>query len=111
MISFRGITKFIVANDVLDTTRLTSSEKSHRESTVITGQNDVSQPVIYTPAESQISSRTSSVLLQHVEDEPIRVIHLDGYESPPPIDERIAQTKNERRYRLLLTHDYHPSRM
>jgi len=32
-----------------------------------------------------------------------------GYNSPPPADDIIAQIKNERRYRLLLTHEYHPS--
>ena len=105
----------LAANEILDTSLtpdLTSWEKSHRESTVVTGRNDVSEPVIYTPAPSQTSSRTSSILLQHqAEDERITVIDLSGYESPPPVDERIAQIKNERRYRLLLTHDYHPSRM
>jgi hypothetical protein len=106
--------KLSPANEVLDnslTPALTSLDKSHRESTVVT-ENNVSESVIYTPAPSQTSSRTSSMLLQHeVEEQPIRVIHLSGYESPLPVDERIAQIKNERRYRLLLTHDYHPSRM
>jgi len=42
--------------------------------------------------------------------EHLTIVDLDGYESPPPIDERAGHIKNERRYRLLLTHDYHPSR-
>lgn len=33
----------------------------------------------------------------------------DGYESPPPRDTRIAAMRDERRYRLLLQHDFHPS--
>lgn len=40
-------------------------------------------------------------------------IHLHpytGYSSPPPADDIIAQIKNERRYRLMLTHEFHPSR-
>lgn len=33
----------------------------------------------------------------------------DGYDSPPPVNELIAEARNERRYRLLLVHDFHPS--
>lgn len=33
----------------------------------------------------------------------------DGYESPPPRDAHIAARRDERRYRLLLQHDFHPS--
>ena len=43
-------------------------------------------------------------------EKPLNVIDLDGYNSPPPVDDSIANVQNERRYRLLLTHDYHPSR-
>ena len=35
----------------------------------------------------------------------------DGYSPSSPVDETIGIMQNERRYRLLLTHDYHPSRM
>jgi hypothetical protein len=35
----------------------------------------------------------------------------DGYSPSSPVDEAIAIIQTERRYRLLLTHDYHPSRM
>lgn len=34
----------------------------------------------------------------------------DDAASPPPENELLAQIRNERRYRLLLTHEYHPSR-
>jgi hypothetical protein len=34
----------------------------------------------------------------------------DGYESPPPRDARIAAMRNERRYRLLLQHNFHSNR-
>jgi abelson tyrosine-protein kinase 1 len=34
----------------------------------------------------------------------------DRYDSPLPVDERIAELRNERRYRYLLTHDYNASR-
>jgi len=33
----------------------------------------------------------------------------DGYDSPVPVDERLADIRNERRYRMLLNHDFHPS--
>lgn len=33
-----------------------------------------------------------------------------GFESPPPLDEMLAEIKNERRYRWLLQHEFHPSR-
>lgn len=32
-----------------------------------------------------------------------------GYDSPPPATKMLAEIKNERRYRLLLSHEYHPS--
>ncbi|KAJ3745993.1 hypothetical protein DFH05DRAFT_1394532 [Lentinula detonsa] len=32
-----------------------------------------------------------------------------GYDSPPPVNDLIAEARNERRYRLLLVHDFHPS--
>lgn len=31
-------------------------------------------------------------------------------ESPPPLDEILTNTKDERRYRMLLQHEFHPSR-
>lgn len=84
--------------------------QSLQESTVSIESVQMPEPVIFTPGPS---SRSSSVLLSssvHSEDH-INIVDLDGYESPPPADDRIAETKNERRYRLLLTHDFHPSRM
>lgn len=35
----------------------------------------------------------------------------DGYSPHSPVDEMMANIHDERRYRLSLTHDYHPSRM
>ena len=83
---------------------------SHPESTVSTEDIKTPETVIYTPA---VSSRASSfiVSVSQSEEEYLNVIDYDGYDSPPPVDERIANIRNERRYRLLLIHDYHPSRM
>jgi hypothetical protein len=36
-------------------------------------------------------------------------VEYDGYDSPPPANDLIAEARNERRYRLLLAHDFHPS--
>ena len=104
--------KRLPANELLDNSLIPDLTKSRRESTVVTAENTISEEVTYVPAPSEASSRTSSVFLHHdPEEEAVTVFHIDGYESPPPLDERMAQIKNERRYRLLLTHDYHPSRM
>ncbi|KAF8147822.1 hypothetical protein B0H34DRAFT_738281 [Crassisporium funariophilum] len=78
-----------------------------QESTVSTEDVKMPEPVIYTPGPS---SRTSSIFIPSSHsDEHVNLVDYDGYDSPPPMDERIANLKNERRYRLLLTHDYHPS--
>ena len=71
------------------------------------------QPAIYTPGPSNPPSTRSSLLLPTHKGELFTGVYndFDGYESPPPVDERTAQTKNERRYRLLLTHEYNASRM
>lgn len=86
-----------------------SSDVPHSESTVSTEDMKKPELVIYTPVPS---SRSSSFIIpsSSSSDEHPNVIDYDGYDSPPPLDERTANTWNERRYRLLLTHDYHPSR-
>lgn len=106
---------FFVAADVLvgalmsdaigASLRRVEHERPHRESTVGSGIT-FPEPVIYTPA----TSRTSSIhLIERQEAEPIPSPPDDGYESPAPMDEKAADAKNERRYRLLLTHNFHPS--
>ena len=80
----------------------------HSETTVSTEEVKKPEHVIYTPA---LSSRSSSFIIPSTSsEEHPNVVDYDGYDSPPPVDERIANIWNERRYRLLLTHDYHPSR-
>ena len=105
----------------------TSDEGLLREAGVIGGPPmHMPEPVLYTS-----SSRASS-LFMHDEDvgggmgmsdsvlgpmmagleqrEPAGGADYAGYESPPPATEMLAEIKNERRYRLLLNHEYHPSR-
>jgi len=50
---------------------------------------------------------TSSSLLDSVlEGEEYTHLRVD---SPPPLDEALANIKDERRYRMLLQHEFHPS--
>lgn len=68
--------------------------------------------VLYTPSTN--SSRASSLFdssLLGLEDVMEEVAtEYDGYDSPPPANDRMAEIRNERRYRLLLTHEFHLSR-
>ena len=78
------------------------------------------EPVPYVPSAATVtgpSSRASSIFTSpptattsNSEDTSSFVIDPSGYESPPPANGRIAAIQDERRYRLLLNHDYHPSR-
>ncbi|KAL1669009.1 hypothetical protein GGF50DRAFT_45197 [Schizophyllum commune] len=72
-----------------------------REAGVIGGPPmHMPEPVLYTS-----SSRASSLFMHDEEGG----ADYAGYESPPPATEMLAEIKNERRYRLLLNHEYHPS--
>lgn len=58
------------------------------------------------------TSTTNSTTEDESDSRPIRrhlQIDLTGYESPAPATQIIADAKNERRYRILLQHDYHES--
>lgn len=87
------------------------SQFSHREETV-GSRIAMPVPVFYTP--SAPSSRASS-LFTHTpstqSEENLGVVNYEGYDSPPPADERLAEIRNERRYRMLLGHQFHPSCM
>ncbi|KAJ7617179.1 hypothetical protein FB45DRAFT_756602 [Roridomyces roridus] len=85
---------------------------SHEEDTVSSSESDASEPVVYT---SSIRSRASSIFTPSTKSSStedlaaLLDLSLGGYESPTPVDERIAAIRNESRYRLLLVHDFHPS--
>lgn len=93
------------------------------------GQLQLQTPetVIYTPSRAP-SSAASSIFTSRLSDSGSQeeshddedgnnrglgrkttVADYDGYDSPPPVNELIAEARNERRYRLLLVHDFHPS--
>lgn len=87
---------------------------THQEATVSRIGMTSGEPVTYTT--STQSSRSSSLFLapsdgsSSFEDEDNIVMEAyDGYDTPPPVDERIAEMRNERRYRYLLTHEYNAS--
>lgn len=85
---------------------------SHREDTVSSSGSDVPEPVVYTASSRASSIFTPSTKSSSVDDlTDFLLADYGGYESPMPADERIAEIRNERRYRLLLVHDFHPSRM
>jgi hypothetical protein len=91
----------------VETVKIPNSQ--HRESTVVTPNIKMPEPVIYTPGPS---SRSSSVFIPvglSSGEHGINIISNDAYDPPPPMDERIVEIMNERRYRLLLTHGFNPS--
>ncbi|KAL6299815.1 hypothetical protein BKA93DRAFT_569950 [Sparassis latifolia] len=57
---------------------------------------------------SRQGSRTSSVhsMLDSLSEDGVI---LDRVDSPPPLDELRAEVRDERRYRMLLQHEFHPS--
>ncbi|CDO74643.1 hypothetical protein BN946_scf184944.g2 [Trametes cinnabarina] len=57
------------------------------------------------PASSRSSSRASSSLQESERME----LEYPRHVSPPPPDERAQNLRNERRYRMLLQHEFHPS--
>lgn len=53
------------------------------------------------------SATGSSMQDSGIDGEDYTHIRMD---SPPPLDETLANIKDERRYRVLLQHEFHPSR-
>ena len=75
----------------------------HLDNTVPTEGMKVPE-VMYTPTPS------TNIISASQSTEHLNVIG-DGYSPSSPVDDTIAMMQTERRYRLSLTHDYHPSRM
>ncbi|KAK0451188.1 uncharacterized protein EV420DRAFT_1561339 [Desarmillaria tabescens] len=71
------------------------------------------EPMAYissAPLSRASSTAESTTPSTQSEEESIRsMLEYDGYVSPPVADQRIAEARDERRYRLLLTHKFHPS--
>ena len=92
------------ADESYQTARGTTPETEHKERP----SNHV-EPLLPSPPEW---GRRSSLGMSDTDDSRSESgIKLDppGYHSPPPMDERLAEFRNERRYRMLLQHEFHPS--
>ncbi|KAJ4490744.1 hypothetical protein J3R30DRAFT_3277483 [Lentinula aciculospora] len=59
--------------------------------------------------EGHSSNRNERVPAEEVASGNTKVNNFDGYDSPPPANDSIAEARDERRYRLLLAHEFHPS--
>jgi hypothetical protein len=77
-------------------------------------QTQTAQPVYFTPLGN--GSQVSSIFTVPEEslsgsgsDEGLMGLENSGYESPPPANERNAELRDERRYRIVLAHEFHPS--
>ncbi|TFK37240.1 hypothetical protein BDQ12DRAFT_214347 [Crucibulum laeve] len=86
------------------------TQTSHEEKSVRSGSIRMPIPVLFTP--SRKGSVASSMFLPSESsegDNPVTIPPYDGYDSPPPMDEHIAGIRDEKRYRMLLEHGFHPS--
>lgn len=68
-------------------------------------------PITVSPVTNVARSRASSLFTdsQDSRSEVGILTDLPGYESPPPVDDLRAEMRDERRYRMLLQHEFHPS--
>ncbi|KAG5637074.1 hypothetical protein H0H81_005844 [Sphagnurus paluster] len=84
----------------------------HIESTVASAEMRMPEPVLYQPStrtSSLFSESTSNMSLEDLGLDVSNFNRSDNCASPAPENERIAQARDERRYRLLLRHPFHPS--
>ncbi|KAJ7188007.1 hypothetical protein C8R46DRAFT_1205222 [Mycena filopes] len=85
---------------------------SFKEDTVATPRTHMTEEVLFTPSNRTSTLLPSTIPQLNPSEEDLNHLLLgnrDGNESPPPADDRMAQLRNERRYRLLLGHEFHPS--
>ncbi|KAJ7072976.1 hypothetical protein C8F01DRAFT_267337 [Mycena amicta] len=84
---------------------------AHHEDTVSSSGTDIPEPVVFSTTSSSRASSifTPSTKSSSADDFRDLLLNESGYESPVPMDERVAEVRNERRYRLLLVHEFHPS--
>ncbi|KAJ7163568.1 hypothetical protein C8R43DRAFT_285859 [Mycena crocata] len=85
---------------------------SYKEDTVATPRTHMTEEVLFTPSNRTSSFLASSIPRLNPSEEDLNHLLLgnrDGNDSPPPADDRMSQLRNERRYRLLLGHEFHPS--
>ncbi|KAF7306038.1 Protein kinase domain-containing protein [Mycena chlorophos] len=86
------------------------SSLSYQEDTVATPRTHMTQ-VVFTPSKRGSTLLSSAIPHLNPSEEDLTNLLLNrvGNASPPPVDERMRKLRNERRYRLLLCHEFHPS--
>ncbi|KAJ8507429.1 hypothetical protein ONZ45_g10193 [Pleurotus djamor] len=68
------------------------------------------EPTPFVPPREASDDDDDDVFVNSASETPLdNFYHYEGYDTPPPLEERLKQIRNERRYRMLLTHDFHPS--
>ena len=75
-----------------------------REKTVANGTIKMPEAVFFTSAQSPIRDEDDNA------SDDMELIDLDFYPEAAHVDANIAAVWNERRYRLLMTHEFHQSR-
>lgn len=82
----------------------------HKENTVISDQTQMPEPVLFRPSNppSCASSLCDETIFSENEDS--RQSICESHISPVPLDENSREAQNERKYRYLLDHKFHPSR-
>jgi hypothetical protein len=76
------------------------------------GRVQMPQPVVYSPSVANASSIFETTTSESDDDTNVEMLaEYEGYDSPPPANERLADLRNERRYRLILEHEFHRSCM
>ena len=81
---------------------------SGRNNPMLQTFDTISPPRIYNMT---APSRTSSLFTYTPSEQNLDGVapEYDGYASLPPADERLAEKKDEQRYRMLLNHQFHRS--
>ncbi|KAH6893995.1 TKL/TKL-ccin protein kinase [Coprinopsis sp. MPI-PUGE-AT-0042] len=87
----------IPANDIMQW------RSSVREKTVATGTIKMPEAVFFTPAQSPARDDDDNA------SDDLELIDLDFYPEAAHVDAKIAAVWDERRYRLLMTHEFHES--
>ena len=87
-------------------------QRPHKETSVPTPEIKLPEPVFFSRTGNGQSSEIVSPSLENSErsSQNTSAPTQDTHASPPPESDIIAQIRNERRYRMILTHEYHPSR-
>ncbi|EIM84603.1 uncharacterized protein STEHIDRAFT_100616 [Stereum hirsutum FP-91666 SS1] len=65
--------------------------------------------ILFQPSPTSVASSTGTRTPDDSESERSVLLPQSGFLSPPPLDSAAAEARDERRYRMLLQHEYHTS--